>query len=177
MGTAKFFREMHAVMRDGTEADLKQRMQAAYDTVRDDWIARGEYAALVKAILGNWTSGNCVDYMLPLSAKLAEEGHEALHDQLWTRTIKRQVECFFRAYAPVRQSKLSAEDVLAIDPTGFDEFDINSYFDAPKASSFMLHRLLDSLASWRAERVRAARATVLPDTIEASLRMLRRPKI
>lgn len=65
-------------MRMGIDADHAQRMQEAYDQVRDLWLANKEHAALVKAIVGNWTSGNCVEYMLPVTASLMTNSEDVL---------------------------------------------------------------------------------------------------
>lgn len=177
MGTARFYKEMGEVMRDGDEHDHAQRMQMAYEAVRDAWLAGKEYTALVKAILGNWTSGNCVPYMQPLTAALVGDGEHTLHRTLWARTIQRQVEGFFREYAALRGSRISVDALLAADTSGFDEHDVNRCFDAPKACAFLLQRLFDSLAIWRGELVDAGMPCTEPDAIGASLRRLRKPPI
>lgn len=70
-------------MRAGDGTDLDQRIQDAYEVVRDAWLAKKQYMPLVKAILGNWTSGNCVEYMLPVSKVLIADGELGLHQHLW----------------------------------------------------------------------------------------------
>lgn len=177
MGTAKFYKAVGAVMRDGDAHDQAQRLQDAYDTVRDDWLAKRDYTTLVKAILGNWTCGNCVPYMLPLSAALLGSGEHALHRTLWAHTVKRQVDTFFRNYTALRSARVNAEALLAVDTRGFNEFDTDHYADGHRACGFLLQRLFDSLAIWRGERVGAGLPATEPDAITASLWHLRKPRI
>ncbi len=177
MSTARFYREHGAAMRHGDSSDHAQRMHEADEVVRDQWLAQGEYVALTKAIIGNWTSGNCVEYMAPLSQTLVAVGELDLHRHLWTQTIKRQVGTFFREYSWVRQQKLSFENFVSYDTEGFDEFASSSYDDHKQAAAFLLQRLMRDLQRWRAELCAAGLSTAEPDTIEVNLRSLKVPKI
>ena len=177
MSTARFFKEHGAAMRSGDSTDHRQRMQEAYDTVRDNWLAKKEYMALVKAIVGNWTSGNCVEYMLPVTAALVADEKLDLHRHLWTRTLKRQVSDFFREYSFIRRQRLTFQDIASTDSSGFDEFDYANYSDHRKAASFLLSRISSSLAIWRDELIGAGLSTEDPDNIAASLQLLQQPRI
>ncbi|KRG42931.1 hypothetical protein ARC78_08070 [Stenotrophomonas pictorum JCM 9942] len=152
-------------------------MQEAYETIRDNWLSKKEYAALVKAIVGNWTSGNCVEYMRPLTAALVAEEELELHRHLWTRTLKRQLSAFFREYSFIRRQRLPLQDIASTDSSGFDEFDYASYSDHRKAASFLLGRIYSSLAIWRDELIGAGLSTEDPDNIVASLQLLKQPRI
>lgn len=177
MSYARFIREHGAAMRHGDEADHRQRMDEAYESVRDRWLAEKHYAALVKAIIGNWTSGNCVEYMRPLTKALISEGQLELHRHLWSRTVKRQVNGFFGEYSFIRPLKLTFQDILSIDSTGFDEFELRSWSDHSTAASFLLKALVSGLSQWRDELAAASLATDDPDLILESLRSLRQPSI
>ena len=177
MSTARFFRAHGDAMRMGNMSDYAQRMQEAYDHVRDDWLAKKDYIALVKAIVGNWTAGNCVDYMLPVTQKLIAEQEFDLHGYLWKRTIKRQVESFFREYSYIRTQRLSYDDIQSTDTTEFGEFNWTCYRDHRVAASFQLGCILQSLARWRSELESADLDTSYPDHIGDSLRQLKKPRI
>ncbi|WP_157722816.1 hypothetical protein [Stenotrophomonas pictorum] len=177
MSTARFFKEHGAAMRSGDSTDHRKRMQEAYETIRDNWLSKKEYAALVKAIVGNWTSGNCVEYMRPLTAALVAEEELELHRHLWTRTLKRQLSAFFREYSFIRRQRLPLQDIASTDSSGFDEFDYASYSDHRKAASFLLGRIYSSLAIWRDELIGAGLSTEDPDNIVASLQLLKQPRI
>lgn len=164
-------------MRHGDAADHRQRMDEAYRAVRDSWLAEKKYAALVKAIIGNWTSGNCVDYMRPLTQALVSEGQLELHRHLWSRTVKRQVNGFFGEYSFIRPLRLTFQDILSIDSTGFDEFELRSWSDHSTAASFLLKALVSGLGQWRDELAAASLATDDPDLILESLMSLRQPRI
>ena len=177
MSTARFYRALGSAMRMGDATDHEQLIQEAYDRVRDDWLARKDYAALVKAIVGNWTSGNSVDFMLPVTRALVADREFGLHRHLWTRTIKRQVQAFFREYSPIRTQRLGFADLRSTETSGFNEFDIDCYSDHRVAASFLLGRLISSLSHWRTELVHAGLDTRDPDQIEESLRVLKEPRI
>lgn len=164
-------------MRSGTPADHDERIREAYDAVRDKWIDEHRYLELVKAITANWTSGNCVAYMTPLSRVLASSGETELHRHLWTRTIKRQAETFFHVLASVEPRKQQFLRLLNLDTRGFIEAEQSSYRNGERAASFLLQRLVSDLDSWREELRGASWATDDPDQIERSLQMLKRPRI
>lgn len=176
MSTARFLKEHGDAMRLGDETDHHQRMQEAYHVVRDSWLAKKDYMALVKAIVGNWTSGNCVEYMLPVSAALIAEGEVELHRYLWTNTVKRQVNAFFREYSFVRSQRLTFQDIHSTDSSGFDEFN-SDYGDHRLAAAFLLKRIVSSLLHWTAELTGSGLDTRDPDLIEQSLNALKRPHI
>lgn len=176
MGSARFWREHARRMRPGTAADHPQRVQAAFEAVRDLWIAEGRYADLARAILANWTAGNCVDFMAPLTAVLLDAGEAELHAHLWRRTIKRQVGTFFHwlgatggtpAYLWLRNRPT----------TGFVEGEPGSYDDAERVAAALLQRLSADLARWREELRVAGRSTDEPDRIERRLQLLKKPVI
>ena len=177
MSTARFYKAHGAAMRMGDATDHEQRMQEAYNQVRDDWLTKKDYASLVKAIAGNWTSGNCVDYMLPVSQALIADHEFQLHRHLWTRTIKRQVQSFFREYSFIRAQRPSFDDIQSMESSGFNEFDWSNYSDHRVAAAFLLNRIISSLSQWRSELVRARLDTHDPDQIEESLRLLKHPRI
>lgn len=177
VSTARFFKEHGAAIRPGDQTDHRQRMQGAYGTVRDNWLDRKEYVALVKAIVGNWTSGNCVEYMRPVTAALIADRELDLHRHLWTSAVKRQVNAFFRERSFIRRQRLTFQDICSHDFSGFDEFDPASYGDHHRAAAFLLDRILSSLKLWSAELVSAGLCTQEPDNIAESLQLLEQPPI
>lgn len=177
VSTAEFFREHAACLRPGNASDHRQRVQEAYEAVRDKWLAERKYTALAKAIIGNWTSGNCVDYMAPLTRSLIGEGHAELHRHLWTRTLKRQVQAFLREYSFIRQGRPGYTHLMSLDTSGFVESDPGSYLDHERAAAFLLQRLVADIGRWRDELRSAGMDTADPDRIEQELREMKPPRI
>lgn len=177
MSTSRFYREHAVLMRSGTPADHGERVREAYDAVRDKWIAEQRYLELVRAITANWTAGNCVAYMAPLSRVLAGCGETEWHRHLWTRTIKRQVDRCFHALACVEPGKGRFLRLLNLDTRGFIETEPSSYRDGERAAAFLLQRLVGDLDAWRDELRAAGLATDDPDRIGRSLQKLKRPRI
>lgn len=149
----------------------------AQEKVRDKWVAAKDYRAVVTAILGNWTSGNCIDFMLPVSEALLAAGEHELHHQLWARTIKRQADDAFRNYSHIRKDKRTFEEIVDIDSSHFDEFNHFAYESRDVATSFLLKRLVCSLELWR-QSLRSRRLeTGEIDRIERDVRALKKPSI
>lgn len=176
MGTSRFYREHASLMRAGTAADHAQRVQDAYEAVRDRWIAERRFSELVRAITANWTSGNCVDFMAPLSEALAASGEVELHRHLWSRTIKRQVETFFRVLGSVQGTPAYLR-LRNLDTTGFVETDPASYARPERAAAFLFQRLCRDLDRWRDELAAAGLSTDEVGRIEHCLRLLKPPRI
>ena len=151
--------------------------ERSQELVRDTWLAAGEYRALVAAILGNWTSGNCIFFMTPVTRILLGKNERELHRHLWARSIKRQSDTFFREYTFLRGQKLTSGEILSVDSSGSDESCWESYTDKRAASSFLLNRLLSDLDHWRGELVDFGLDPAVVDQVTASLRALKRPQI
>jgi len=170
---ARFLAESHEALRANLVPDSVQAMEQ----VRDRWIQEEKYEQLVGAVLANWTSGNCVDFMKPLSASLLQAEEQSLHRKLWARTIKRQIDAAFSSYAYLRSSSPTFEEIIEADCTGFNEFDFNDYDDRKRATSFLMNRLVESLHLWR-EELRARQWS--SDEIElilSQIRALKKPKL
>ncbi|WP_460833425.1 hypothetical protein [Lysobacter humi (ex Lee et al. 2017)] len=163
-------------MRPGSAADHPQRVQAAFEAVRDLWIAEGRHAALARVILANWTAGNCVDFMAPLTAVLLDAREPELHAHLWRRTIKRQVDGFFHwlGQVPGRPTYLRLRNRPT---TGFVEGDQASCCDAERVAAALLQRLSADLHRWRQELRSAGLPADEPDRIEHRLLLLKKPTI
>ena len=172
MSLNRFIRETGEAM---LQAGLSDDQAQAH--VRDQWIARRDYAPLVAAILANWTSGNCIAFMTPVTQALLADNEPDLHHRLWARSIKRQCDDFFREYASLRGQKLSSLDILAVNADGFDEFDPDSYADKRTAASFLLKRLFASLQHCKVELLDAGFDPAAVAPIIDSLRHLRKPRI
>jgi hypothetical protein len=177
MSGSPFYREHAALMRPGTREDHEHRVQEAYEAVRDKWISEGRYLDLVRVIVANWTSGNCVAFMAPLGAALVEAGEAELHRHLWSRTIKRQVATFFNAFDRIQGEKPPYLRLLNLDTQGFAEGDPASYRNPERAAAFLLQRLTGDLDCWRAESLRGGLATDDPEQIQHCLQRLKVPRI
>lgn len=177
MSSSRFYREHALLMRPGSSRDHDVRVSEAYDAVRDKWIAEKRYADLVRAITANWTAGNCVDYMAPLSQALLAAGEFDLHRHLWTRTIKRQVTTFFHKLAWVSGTKPRYLRLLNLDTSSFIETDPASYLDRERAAAFLLQRLHADLGRWKDELRSANLPTDEPEQIERRVQLLKVPQI
>jgi hypothetical protein len=177
MSASNFYRQHALLMRPGTSADHAERMHEAYEAVRDQWIAERRFTDLVKAILANWTSGNCVAYMAPLSEALVAAGEFELHRHLWSRTVKRQVATFFHVLGSVDRQKAQYLRLLNLDTQGFVETDVAAYAKPERAAAFLLQRLSADLHRWKNELRVAGLPTEEPEQVERSLLLLKIPRI
>ena len=172
-----FFREHALLMRPGTSADHHLRVQEAFEAVRDKWIAEQRYEDLVRAITANWDTGDCVDYMAPLSQALVAAGELDLHRHLWTRTIKRQVDRFFHYLGHVSGQKPRFLQLLNADTSTFAADKPASYLRPERAAAFKLQRLFAHIGRWKDELRSANLPTDEPERIERCLQLLKVPQI
>jgi len=133
------------------EANKKLNHDQADRMIFDKWIAERKYAGLVNYILENWDSGNCVEYMKPLTEILITEHEYDLHHQIWSKTVKRQVEILFRHYPAAKKCNHNYDSILKMNTKGFNEFKVESYTDLLKTTSFFLKRVMASLDIWENE--------------------------
>lgn len=173
MSLAQLLDDVHRTM--GIDSSL--RAEQALEITRDRWLKEMRLEALVSATLANWTSGNCVEFMLPISEALLLADMQVLHRKLWARTIKRQADDVFRSYSHIRTLKHSFETLVSIESADFDEFEQHAYDDREKATSFLLKRLMRSLELWREGLARKNLSTCEVEEIAACVRALKRPKI
>ena len=177
MSLTRFHRETSQAMEAGPLSTLDERTLAAQEKVRDRWLAADEFKPAVSAVLGNWTSGNCIHFMRPLAIRLLRERNYRLYDHLWLRSIKRQVDTFFNYYSRFKKKGDTFETVRKVDHTRFDPTNYDHYFDERVAASFLLSELMDALSEWRQQLCNYGRPVDIADGIEQSVVALKRPKI
>ena len=173
MSWARFLEESNESLRGNSALDSNR----ALELVRDRWLKEEKHEELVNAVLANWTSGNCIAFMKPISAALLQSGKQTLHRKLWARTIKRQINSAFDCYAHLRALKPSFEAIIEVDSADFDEFDFNAYDDRMKATSFLLKRLVKSLQLWQQELQSRNWSTEEVELILNQVRALKRPRL
>lgn len=177
MSSSDFHREHARLMRPGSAEDHALRMEEAYEGVRDKWIAERRFGDLVKFVLANWTSGNCVEFMAPLSRALADAGDADLHRQLWARTVKRQATTLFRVLASVGAREPQYLRLMNLNTQGFVETDPAAYRNPERAAAFLLQRLSADLTRWADELRGAGWSADEPERIGQSLQRLAVPRI
>ena len=178
MSRPQFYRLHKALMRPGTPEDHAERVDAAFEAARDAWIAEGRHAELVGFILGNWTAGNCSEFMRPLSRALAEAGNTALLNHLWARTVKRQVERFFHHLRTPWTWPVDHAALMAADVAGFAEGNPNAYLlERWRAIAFLYQRLQRDLAAWKEDLVLGGVPPDEPRRIGTVLSTMQVPRI
>ena len=178
MSLLRFHRETSQAMRSIEEADQAQRTLMAQESVRDQWLLAREYRPIVTATLGNWTSGDCVDFMTPISRGLIEAGDAQLHRHLWTRTVKRQMDSFFMELSYLRKRDVTYDILLSTNCDSFNPFDIETFeTDHRAGASFFLRRLIGSLVAWREELKSAGWSWSEPEALLNAITTLKRPQL
>jgi len=172
---SRFHKETGDFLSNYESLPLDQKIYSAQEAVRNRWIASGELHAIVTATLGNWTSGNCVEFMVPISEALLAAKQPDLHRHLWTRTVKRQIADLFRDYGFIRHQKLTADQILSTDTSTFDERDVNCYSNHIAATAFFLKRVLSTLDMWQRDVQRASGNVSEIDEIRRSVLALKKP--
>jgi len=73
------------------ESNKRIHYEVASEIIRDQWIAEGCLPELTKAVLANWDSGNCEDYIIPLEKELIVQNQAELFIALWKGILKHRL--------------------------------------------------------------------------------------
>lgn len=101
------------------------------ELVRDEWILEKRYAELVAFILENWSSGNCDDFVAPVSAKLIIEKESKLFMRLWKGIIRHRFDKLW-AYHDLSDG-ISVGELGSVDLSDFNQFSSTESYIRRKA--------------------------------------------
>ena len=94
--------------------------------VRDEWIEKKKFKELILFILKNWDSGNCEDFIRPLSQKLVASKQADQFKQLWKGVISNRINKLWVDYNRFKREigKIDIEYILNVDITDFNQYSI-----------------------------------------------------
>lgn len=123
----------------------------ALAAVRDKWIQQGKLAELISFIHTNWDSGNCGDFIKPLTALLIDTNQVDLFKTLWIKVLKYRLTALWNSLDNFkRQTKnVDLKEIVAIDVLNFNMFSRESYKDLKRVLAFRRQFALEGLTKFR----------------------------
>lgn len=123
----------------------------ALAAVRDLWIQKGKLTELVSFIHTNWDSGNCDEFIQPLTELLIDTKQIDLFKTLWMKVLKYRLTALWNSLADLKtQTKsLDLTEITAIDTSSFDMFSKESYKDLKRVLAFRRQFAIDGLTRFR----------------------------
>ena len=123
----------------------------ALAAVRDLWIQQGKLTELVSFIHTNWDSGNCDEFMQPLTGLLVDTKQIDLFKTLWVKILKYRLTALWSSFADFKtQTKnFDLTEITAIDTSSFNMFSRESYKDVKRVLAFRRQFAIDGLTKFR----------------------------
>jgi hypothetical protein len=123
----------------------------ALAAVRDKWIQQGKLTELVSFIHTNWDSGNCDEFIQPLTVLLIDTKQVDLFKTLWIKILKYRLTALWNSFADLKaQSKnVDLTEIAAIDTSNFNMFSRDSYKDLKRVLAFRRQFAIRGLIKFR----------------------------
>ena len=123
----------------------------ALAAVRDQWIQQGKLSELVSFIHTNWNSGNCDEFIQPLTVLLIDTKQIDLFKTLWVKILKYRLTTLWSSLADLKtQTKdLDLTEIAAINTSNFNMFSKDSYKDLKRVLAFRRQFAIDGLTKFR----------------------------
>jgi len=119
--------------------------------IRDKWIREGKLTELISFVHTNWDSGNCDEFIQPLTTLLIETKQVELFKTLWIKILKYRLTALWNSFGDLkRQTKnIDPTEIASIDISDFNMFSIDSYKDLKRVVSFRRQFAIDGLTKFR----------------------------
>lgn len=123
----------------------------ALAAIRDKWIHQGKLTELISFIHTNWDSGNCDDFIEPLTALLIETNQADLFKTLWIKIIKYRLTALWTSFndLKVQGKNIDLPEIAAIDTSNFNMFSRESYKDLKRVLAFRRQFAIDGLTQFK----------------------------
>lgn len=119
--------------------------------VRDKWIKEGKLTELISFIHTNWDSGNCDDFIEPLTALLIETKQVDLFKKLWIRVLKYRITSLWNTFDDFKKQAKNVDptEIATIDTSNFNISMRDSYNDLKRVLAFRRQFTVDGLTKFR----------------------------
>jgi hypothetical protein len=123
----------------------------ALAAVRDQWIQQGKLTELVSFIHTNWDSGNCDEFIQPLTVLLIDTKQIDLFKTLWIKILKYRLTALWSSFADLKTQTKNVDltGIAAIDTSNFNMFSRDSYKDLKRVLAFRRQFAIDGLTKFR----------------------------
>lgn len=123
----------------------------ALAAVRDKWIQQDKVTELISFIHTNWDSGNCDDFIEPLTVLLIETKQIDSFKTLWVKIIKYRLTALWTSVDDLKRQnkKIDLNEITSIETFEFNIFSRDSYNDIKKVLAFRRQFAIDGLTKLR----------------------------
>lgn len=123
----------------------------ALATVRDQWIQQGKLTEIVSFIHTNWDSGNCDEFIQPLTVLLIDTKQIDLFKTLWIKILKYRLTALWNTLDDFKKHTKTVDptEIAAIDTSNFNMFSKDSYKDLKRVLAFRRQFSIDGLTKFR----------------------------
>lgn len=146
---SKFLNDLNEFYRNRKTKGIIEKISNddALAAVRDKWIAQGNLSELNSFIHTNWDSGNCDEFIEPLSLLLIETKQSDLFKTLWTRIIKYRLTALWISLDDLKKEvkKINLTEIVSIDTSTFNMLSRDSYKDFKRVLAFRRQFAIDGL--------------------------------
>jgi hypothetical protein len=150
---SKFLDDLNDFYKDRKAKGIHDKISNddALSVVRDKWIQEGKLTELISFIHTNWDSGNCDDFIEPLTALLIDTKQVDLVKTLWIKVLKYRLTALWNSLDDFkRQTKnVDPTEIAAIDTSNFNMFSRDSYKDLKRVLAFRRQFAVDGLTKFR----------------------------
>jgi hypothetical protein len=122
----------------------------ALAVVRDKWIHEGKLTELISFIHTNWDSGNCDDFIEPLTALLIDTKQVDLFKTLWIKVLKYRLTALWNSLDDFKRQtgNIDPTEIAAIDTSNFNMFSRDSYKDLKRVLAFRRQFAINGLTKF-----------------------------
>ena len=119
--------------------------------IRDKWIQEGKLTELISFIHTNWDSGNCDDFIEPLTALLIDKKQVHLFKTLWSKVLKYRLIALWKSMDDLKSQteNINLLSITAIDTSDFNMYSKDSYKDLRRVLAFRRRFAIDGLTKFR----------------------------
>lgn len=126
MSYSKFLDDLNDFYKGRHERGITDRLtlDEAQNIVRDNWMKAGRFKELISYILENWDSGNCDDFIKPLTEILLKNREVNLFKRLWKGIIRYRIENVWYYNSSLKENypDFTLEDLAKINLLDFNQF-------------------------------------------------------
>jgi hypothetical protein len=150
---SKFLDDLNDYYKDRKSKGIIEKISNddALAAVRDKWIQQGKLTELISFIHTNWDSGNCDDFIEPLTTVLIDTQQTELFKTLWTKIIKYRLAALWTALDDLKGQikKIDLTEIISIDTANFNMFSRDSYKDLKRVLAFRRQFGIDGLTKMK----------------------------
>ena len=121
------------------------------EIIRDQWIEKRKYKELISFIIENWDSGNCVNFIIPLTERLAKEREIRLHRRIWGHVFRHNLILTYTRFETLKEKfpEIMWKNLESLDMSEFSPHSSTDLLDIKKSTYYSANYTLNALKIYR----------------------------